>query len=72
MFFFSFFSFFLWRAVGDLVVLPVHGPSVLVQELVASLLESQVGPQVGRVERVSGQGVDALPSEVLHDGGALV
>ena len=52
--------------------LPVGGPAVLVEELLAGLLKVEVGPQVGRVQRLAGEGVRGLAAQVLGDGGALV
>ena len=52
--------------------LPVGGPAVLLEELLAGLLEVKVGPQVGRVQWLAGEGVLGLAAQVLGDGGALV
>lgn len=52
--------------------LPVHGPAVLDEELLAGLLQVKVGAEVRRDEGLAGEGVGGGAAEVLHYGGPLV
>jgi hypothetical protein len=52
--------------------LPVCGPAVLLQKLLASLFEVEVGSEIGYVQRFPGDGILRVAAEVLDDGGALV
>ena len=52
--------------------LPVDGPAILLEELGACFLESKVRAQVGRLERLAGERIAGVSSQMLHDGGSLV
>jgi hypothetical protein len=51
---------------------PICGPAVLLEEVVAGLLQAKVRSQFGYVQGFSRERILGLPAQMLDNGGALV